>query len=236
LSPVVYYIHTDQLGTPQKMTDGSANIVWDNVSDPFGNAVATQGTSWDAANWGSFNWAWTMLSLSNLRFPGQYFDGETRLNQNWNRDYDPATGRYVQSDPTGLMGGVNSYAYASGNPVNKIDAEGLQAMVLPVPVPAPGGSPAASDGVRAGDDLTRQYAPQYSPVPGIQISPLLSKLFSKSPLQRCEEDCEKTYDNEIDECRSYTAMTGDKYTFVACKKLADRHLAQCMADCDKNCN
>jgi len=43
-SPVIYYIHTNQLGTPQKMSDGSANIVWDNWSDPFGNALPTQGT------------------------------------------------------------------------------------------------------------------------------------------------------------------------------------------------
>lgn len=105
-SPVIYYIHTDQLGTPQKMTDGSANIVRDNVSDPFGNAIATQGMNWDAANWGSFNWAVSMLSLSNFRFPGQYFDSETGLNQNWNRDYDPTTGRYVQSDPVGLAAGL----------------------------------------------------------------------------------------------------------------------------------
>jgi hypothetical protein len=75
-SPVSYYIHTDQLGTPQNMTDGSANIVWDNLSDPFGNGQATQGTNWGAANWGSFNWAVTMLSLSNLRFPGQYYDAD----------------------------------------------------------------------------------------------------------------------------------------------------------------
>jgi RHS repeat-associated protein len=109
-SLVVYYIHTDQLGTPQKMSDGSANIAWDNLSDPFGNSVATQGTNWSAANWGSFNWAATMLSLSNIRFPGQYFDSETGLNQNWSRDYDPTTGRYVQSDPVGLMGIVNTYS------------------------------------------------------------------------------------------------------------------------------
>ncbi|SDR55155.1 RHS repeat-associated core domain-containing protein [Paraburkholderia fungorum] len=124
-SPVIYYIHTDQLGTPQKMTDGSANIVWDNVTDPFGNSVATQGTSWSAANWGSFNWAGTMLSLSNLRFPGQYFDRESGLNQNWNRDYDPTTGRYVQSDPVGLIGGVNTYQYLA-NPVTWIDPFGLE--------------------------------------------------------------------------------------------------------------
>jgi len=124
-SPAIYYIHTDQLGTPQKMSDGSANIVWNNLSDPFGNALPTQGTMWGAANWGGFNWAVTMLSLSDLRFPGQYFDGETGLNQNWYRDYDPTIGRYVQSDPVGVIAGINTYAYVEENPISYVDLDGL---------------------------------------------------------------------------------------------------------------
>ena len=134
-SPAIYYIHTDQLGTPRKMTDGSASVAWDNLSDPFGNSIATHGTNWGAANWGSFNWAMTLLSLSNIRFPGQYFDGEAGLNQNWNRDYDPTTGRYIQPDPIGLQGGINTYAYAAGNPVQNADAVGLQAAFPYSPVP-----------------------------------------------------------------------------------------------------
>jgi YD repeat-containing protein len=74
-SPVITYIHTDHLGTPQKLTDGSMNLVWDGVFDPFGNPSSIAGSA-------------TM----NLRFPGQYFDAETGLAQNWNRDYDPTLG------------------------------------------------------------------------------------------------------------------------------------------------
>ena|SRR5882724_13708010 len=52
----------------------------------------------------------------NLRLPGQVFDWQAGLPQNGSGDYDPATGRYVQSDPVGLGGGINTYAYAAGNP------------------------------------------------------------------------------------------------------------------------
>jgi RHS repeat-associated protein len=63
----------------------------------------------------------------NPRFPGQYFDVETGLNYNAYRDYDPATGRYVESDPIGLGGGVNTYSYVNGSPLRLVDLLGLAA-------------------------------------------------------------------------------------------------------------
>ena len=60
-----------------------------------------------------------------LRLPGQYFDKETNLAYNLFRDYDPAIGRYLQSDLVGLEGGLNTYAYVDSEPVSYVDDDGL---------------------------------------------------------------------------------------------------------------
>ena len=102
-----YYVAPDQLGAPHQIADSSRTPVWHWDHDPFGNGAPT----------GTLTY--------NLRFPGQYFDRETGLHYNGFRDYDPTTGRYVQSDPIGLKGGINTYGYAGNNPVDLSDAVGL---------------------------------------------------------------------------------------------------------------
>ena len=59
----------------------------------------------------------------NLRFPGHYFDQETNLHYNRFRYYSPELGRYLQSDPIGLAGGPNLYAYTI-NPLKWVDLRG----------------------------------------------------------------------------------------------------------------
>lgn len=54
-----------------------------------------------------------------------YFDRETGTLYNYFRDYDAQVGRYIQSDPIGLVAGLNTYTYVSGKPLTSIDLFGL---------------------------------------------------------------------------------------------------------------
>ena len=103
-----FYIAPDHLGAPHQITDGSVNAVWLWDHDPFGNGTPS----------GTFS--------DNFRFPGQFYDQNAKLHYNYYRDYDPNTGRYIESDPIGLQGGINTYAYVGGNPVSFSDPVGLE--------------------------------------------------------------------------------------------------------------
>jgi len=109
------YIHSDHLGTPRKITDPSSNnVIWQWQGAPFGETAANDDPDGDGNH----------LTF-HLRFPGQYYDTETGTHYNVHRNYDPALGRYIQSDPIGLAGGINTYNYVRNNPVNRIDPSGL---------------------------------------------------------------------------------------------------------------
>ena len=107
--------HADHLNTPRLVADATGTTVWRwDQGEPFGNDVPNSNPS----GAGTFDFP--------LRFPGQYFDRETNLAYNWMRDYDPSIGRYVQSDPVGLVAGLNTYLYVGGNPITYVDLDGLQ--------------------------------------------------------------------------------------------------------------
>ncbi len=105
----IFYYLNSHIGAPASLISENGAVVWASTLLAFGFAQASGG---DVVN--------------NLRLPGQYFDSETDLHYNYFRDYDPSLGRYIQSDPIGLQGGLNTYAYVSGNPVNRYDFYGLK--------------------------------------------------------------------------------------------------------------
>jgi RHS repeat-associated protein len=111
---VLHYLHTDHLGTPRRATDSTGTVVWSWDSDAFGSTAANEDPDGDG-----------VAAVVNLRFPGQVYDDETALHYNYFRYYDPSTGRYITSDPIGLRGGLNTYGYVGGNPVNLMDPYGL---------------------------------------------------------------------------------------------------------------
>ncbi|MCP4269320.1 MAG: hypothetical protein GY777_27745, partial [Candidatus Brocadiaceae bacterium] len=103
-----YWYHNDHQGTPQKITKTDGEVVWSATYDSFGKTTVSD----------------TSTITNNLRFAGQYFDAETGLHYNWNRYYDPETGRYMRVDPVGE--GLNLYLYVQNNPLKYIDPRGLR--------------------------------------------------------------------------------------------------------------
>lgn len=108
-----YFILPDHLDTPRVIKNSAGATVWRWQSDAFGNGAANDNPS------GLFQFTF------NQRLPGQQFDAETGLHYNHARYYDPAVGRYIASDPIGLAGGINTYAYVEGNPLGYVDPLGL---------------------------------------------------------------------------------------------------------------
>lgn len=106
-----HYFHNDHLGTPQRLTDERGDQTWAVIAEAFGKTTPDPSNAVD----------------NPLRFAGQYHDPETESHYNYFRNYGPVIGRYTQSDPIGLEGGSNAYAYVFANPTRLIDVLGLAA-------------------------------------------------------------------------------------------------------------
>ncbi len=116
--PALAYVQADHVGTPRAVVDADRDVViwnWSNASEVFGNQVPNTDPDLDGKD---FEVA--------LRFPGQQANPSTGLFYNYQREYDPVVGRYTQSDPIGLNGGISTYVYAEGDPLSTVDPLGLE--------------------------------------------------------------------------------------------------------------
>ena len=89
--------------------NGSGGIVCDSpCPSPYGAYSCPNfpytGVSLEAADYREHQAGATPLALP-LRFPGQYYDPETDLHENWHRFYDPSLGRYLEPEPMWSVGG-----------------------------------------------------------------------------------------------------------------------------------
>ena len=109
-APVMYAVHTDHLGRPVVITKPDSSWAWSAAYKPFGETLALYATN----------------TTMDIRFPGQWFQLESGLAYNWHRHYDATTGRYLQPDPLGFVDGPGVYGYAGGNPLGRVDSEGLE--------------------------------------------------------------------------------------------------------------
>jgi RHS repeat-associated protein len=100
--------HTDQVGVPFRVSDGTGRCRWTAAPDLEHGCVPRAGGT----------------VAQPLRLPGQYHDEETGLHYNGYRYYSPGFGRYISPDPAGVLVSEDLYGYVD-NPLDQIDPWGL---------------------------------------------------------------------------------------------------------------
>ncbi|MDG9671420.1 RHS domain-containing protein [Hahella sp. CR1] len=177
----LYFVHSDHLGIPQAVTDAQQKVVWEAKASPFGSRKPN-----------------TYALEFHLRFPGQYYDSESQLHYNYFRDYDPEIGRYIQSDPIGIL------------------QHGKDPKLKEIPL-------SASQSLLLDDNLNHIYAyAKSSPVALIDPFGLSPRHRPKITKDMCKMDC-TTLNSTLDKvCKA----TGPFY--LACKAEVNQLVVNCM--------
>ena len=195
----VYYVHPDQLGAPRVVTRATDNqTMWAWQREPFGAGIVQ--------TVGGFAY--------NLRFPGQYYDAETGMHYNYFRDYDPSIGRYVESDPIGLKGGLDTYVYVMNTPLQLIDPDGL------FHIPSP---PRPRLGTFCGSGILEPFIPDVSLWPRYSFTePCRKHDACYSACGKSREQCDSTFHEDmVAECHKLL----NSYANWRCKQGARDYYA-----------
>jgi RHS repeat-associated protein len=120
------FIHADHLGAPRNATNSDQTSVWSASYDAYGWSLPTEDADGDG-----------QPIKIHLRLPGQLLDEETSTHYNYQRNYEPSTGRYLESDPVGIAAGLDTYSYVGGNPLSSVDPLGLYKVVIGIEPPDP---------------------------------------------------------------------------------------------------
>jgi len=233
------YIYSDHLDTPRVIarSTGDHAIVWRwDSTEAFGNTQANSNPN----ALGSYEYS--------PRFPGQVADQESGWHYNVNRDYNPSLGRYVQSDPLGVLPGAElaspglsrlsprlraklskvviqlnqPYAYVDSNPVSQIDPDGLEPTTLGrIGLGAARGGLGGARGGLVGIGL------------GIGLG-AMAEMCSPTDRDRDERQCDADYDAGREFCHAMAVTKGrhrgtKKYaeTYSQCMRAVDEEYIEC---------
>ncbi|MBB5881286.1 RHS repeat-associated protein [Xanthomonas arboricola] len=234
----LHYIEPDHLGSPRVVIDPTRDVAvwtWSLKGEAFGNTAPNQDPDADGTSF-----------VFDMRFPGQRFDAAAGLNQNIHREYESGTGRYSQSDPVGLSGGISTFSYVAAMPLTSIDPFGLapnQGCVASVvgTCTVAGGSV----GYWAGGILGGAGGTAVTPVAGTaggfiagstlgglggaSAGGLIGGLLSSAacPDDDEKEDCEKLLRVDTDTCTAITRRRGARAGAV-CHASASQRYAACL--------
>ena len=135
-NPIAEYAYLPN-GEPVSYTRSASSTTYYYAVDLRGNVVGLADPVFadqqmNYGPWGDTENSTGSFDMDSLRlgWKGNMWEGGiTQLYYVHNRWYDPTSRGFISEDPTGLAGGINTYAYANNDGINGVDPDGLNAYV-----------------------------------------------------------------------------------------------------------